>query len=452
MSDLPSGQHGDLSVSRQVAGIDPSRTGTKNVDIVKAWGIMLDVVIIGAGTAGLAAARRLKDKGASFRLLEAKAQIGGRVVTDRVTLGAPVDLGGHWLHSPALNPLTPLVDRYLFHVKQGAEGFRVARNGTILSGAEHDACFAYVEHCFEKIAAAGEGDHDCAVSDLFPLRGTWHDFFEANFIAKQGVMPAQASALDFARYVWESDDWPVLDGFGALIARHAQGIPVELETPVTRITWGGKAGVTVETPRGTIEARAAIVAVSVGALAAEIIRFSPSLPDWKSQAIADLPMGSCNKVALGFTRNPFGDLDTVMLMPDLGPDQSVEFVVREGGHDIVTTMLNGPFAKELAAEGARATADYALTQLAAIFGSDVKACVTDRLVFADWDHDPWIAGCYAAAKPGCHVARAELARPIESRLFFAGEAMHGRYSGDVHGAHLTGEAAAEAALAMLRGG
>src|SRR4029453_18557798 len=187
MSDLPSGQHGDLSVSRQVAGIDPSRTGTKNVDIVKAWGIMLDVVIIGAGTAGLAAARRIKDKGASFRLLEAKAQIGGRVVPDRVTLGAPFDLGGHWLHSPTLNPLTPLVDRYLFHVKQGAEDFRVARGGAILAGAEHEACFAYVEDCFAKIAAVGDGDLDCPVSELFPFRGKWHDFFEANFIAKQGM-------------------------------------------------------------------------------------------------------------------------------------------------------------------------------------------------------------------------------------------------------------------------
>src|SRR4029453_10865744 len=79
MSDLPSGQHGDLSVSRQVAGVDRSVAGAKNVHIAKALGIMLDVVIIGAGAAGLAAARHLKDKGASFRLLEAKAQIGGRV-------------------------------------------------------------------------------------------------------------------------------------------------------------------------------------------------------------------------------------------------------------------------------------------------------------------------------------------------------------------------------------
>jgi monoamine oxidase len=409
---------------------------------------MLDIVIIGAGAAGLAAARRLQEKGATFRLLEAKTHIGGRVVTDSVTLGVPIDLGAHWLHSPALNPLTPLVDRYLFHVKQGAEDFRVARGGTILAGAEHEECFAYLEECFEKVAAVG--DLDCPVSALFPVRGKWHDFFEANFIAKQGMPLAQSSALDFARYVWEGDDWPVLDGFGALVARHAQGIPVQLETPATRIVWSGKAGVTVETPRGVLEARAAIITISTGVLANEAIRFAPALPDWKRQAVEDLPLGSCNKVALSFTRNPFGEFDTVMLMPDLGPGPSVEFILREGGRNVVTTMFNGPHAKALAADGARAMADYALTQLAAIFGNEVKASVTDRLVFADWDHDSWIGGCYAAAKPGRFAARADLARPVEDRLFFAGEAAHDRYMGDVHGAHLSGEAAADAALAVVR--
>jgi monoamine oxidase len=412
---------------------------------------MLDAVIVGAGAAGLAAARRLQDRGASFRLLEAKAHIGGRAITDVTSLGAPVDLGAHWLHSPSLNPLTPLADRYGFHVKQGPEDFRVARNGSVLAGAEHDSCLAYVEHCFAEVATAGDGDHDCAVSELFPFRGKWHDFFEANFVAKQGVPAAQSSALDFARYVWEGDDWPVLDGLGALIGRHGRGIEVALRTPATRISWGRRAGVAAETPRGTIEARCAIMAVSTGVLGRETIRFTPALPDWKRQAIDELPMGSCNKVALGFTRNPFGNCETVMLMPDLGSGQSIEFLVREDGRDIVTAMINGPFAKALAVEGADATADYALTQLAAIFGNDVKACVTGRPLLADWDHDPWIAGCYAGARPGCHAARAELARPIENRLFFAGEATHERYMGDVHGAHLSGEAAADAALDALRG-
>lgn len=410
---------------------------------------MLDTVIIGAGAAGLAAARRLKNAGADFLIIEAKAHIGGRAVTDSTTFGAPVDLGAHWLHSPALNPLTSLVDRYGLRARQGPEDFRVARNGRIFAGAEHTACFDYVERCFAKVAAFAGAEHDCPVSELFPVRGRWHDFFEANFIAKQGLPPGQCSAIDFARYVWEGDDWPVLDGYGALIARHAEGIEVTFETPATGVSWSGKAGVTVETPRGILEARSAIVTVSAGVLANETIRFTPSLPDWKLQAIADLPMGHCNKVVLGFTRNPFGDADTMMLMPDLGPEQSVEFVVREDRRNLVTAMINGPFAKALAAGGVGAMADYALAQLAAIFGNAVKTCVMDCCAFADWDHDPWIAGCYATAKVGRFSARADLARPVGNRLFFAGEAVHGRYTGDVHGAHLTGEAAADAVLTSV---
>lgn len=411
---------------------------------------MLDVIVVGAGAAGLAAARRLEAARATYVVLEAKDRIGGRTVTDTATLGAPVDLGGHWLHSPAVNPLTPLVDRYGFHVQHGPEDFRVAQHGRLLDAAANAECLAYIDHCFEKIAAAGGERVDCLVADLFPFHGTWHGMFEAAFMAKQGVPVRAASAQDFARYVWEGDDLPVLDGLGALVARHAAGLRVQCDTPATRISWGGKEGIAVETPHGTLPARTAIVTVSTSVLAAEVVRFDPALPDWKRNAIADLPMGSCNKIALGFRANVFGDFAGTMLMPDLGPDRSVELVLREGGRDTVVAMFNGPAAKDLAAEGARAGADHALDVLAGLFGNTIRSAAKARFVAADWDHDPWIRGCYAAAVPGRADSRAILARPVEDRLFFAGEATHDRFMGDVHGAHLSGEAAADAVLAVLR--
>lgn len=411
---------------------------------------MLDVIVIGAGAAGLAAARRLEAARATYVVLEAKDRIGGRTVTDTATLGAPVDLGGHWLHSPAANPLTPLVDRYGFHLRRSAEDFRFAQDGRVLDAAENAACAAYIDHCFDKIAVAGAERVDCAVADLFPFHGKWHGMFEAAFTAKQGVTPRDASAQDFARYVWEGDDLPVLDGLGALVARHAEGLEVRLRTPATRVAWGKAGGVAVETPQGALQARAVIIAVPVGVLAAEIIRFDPPLPDWKLGAIADLPMGSCNKVAFAFGSNVFGDLADVMLMPDLGPDRSVELVIREGGRDTATVMFNGPSAKALAAEGADASADYALSVLAGLFGNEIRRAAGKRFVVADWDHDPWIRGCYTAARMGAAEARARLARPVEDRLLFAGEATHDRFMGDVHGAHLSGEAAADAVRAVLR--
>jgi monoamine oxidase len=288
------------------------------------------------------------------------------------------------------------------------------------------------------------------VADLFPERGRWHDLFEAAFVAKQGVPVDRASARDFALYVWEGDDWPVVDGLGALVARCAGGLAVELATPVLRVAWGRRSGVALETPRGVLEARAALLTVSTGVLAGEAIRFDPPLPEWKRDAIAAFPMGSCNKVAFGFTRNPFGDLDTVLLLPDLGPDRSVEFLLRPGGRDLAVATFNGPFAAELAGQGAGAMRDFAVGELARIFGSELGRRVRDPLLAADWDRDPWVRGSYAAVRPGCTGLREALARPVADRLFFAGEAVHDRYMGDVHGAHLSGEAAAEALLAALR--
>ena len=241
----------------------------------------------------------------------------------------------------------------MFHVKQGAEDFRVARNGAHPERARSTTNASPMSSIAStRSTSIGGGEHDCAVSELFPFRGKWHDFFEATFVAKQGVPSDQASALDFARYVWEGDD---LAGAGRLRRpdRASRARASRSSWKRRRRASPGAARTASRSRRRAARSKRAPRSSRCrpACWRARSIRFAPSLPDWKLQAIDDLPLGSCNKVALGFTRNPFGDLDTVMLMPDLGPGQSVEFVVREGGRDIVTTMLNGPHAKALAARG-----------------------------------------------------------------------------------------------------
>ncbi len=249
-----------------------------------------------------------------------------------------------------MNPLTPLAERYGIRVDRSPGPARLAIDGRLLSGAEAAAAEAGIADGFGRIAAARDG-RDGAVSDLVddPSSG----LFEAAFLAKQGVPPAECSSIDFARCVWEGEDWPVLDGLGALVARHARSVPVELGTPVTRIAWHGRDHVAVETPRGAVEARAVIVTVPAGVLAGDALGFDPPLPDWKRQAIADLPMGSCNKLSLGLTGNPFGDVAGPILAAGSGADRSVEFLLREDGRDVVTMMVNGAFAKDLAAAARR---------------------------------------------------------------------------------------------------
>jgi monoamine oxidase len=409
---------------------------------------MEDVVIIGAGAAGLAAAAEVQRAGRRYRLLEAAPAIGGRARTDRATFGVPVDLGCHWLHSPAQNPFTPVAQRLGFRVRTGAQSEAYAWNGQRLNEREFEEAGAYVDACFDRIHAA-KAEPDCAVADLFPTKGPWHRQFEEAFLLKQGLPSTMSSAHDFAAYVWEGDDWPVIDGLGDLVARSADGIRAELSTAARRIDWGSR-DVAVGTDRGTIEAHQAIVTVSMGVLQSGLIRFDPALPDWARTAIDGLPMGSMNKIVVGFRRNVFGDLEHSLWMASTSERQAVECVIRPGGANIALGMVGGPFGKELAGAGAGAMADYLVSALCELFGNDVRAALEPTQLLIDWDANPFIAGCYAVAKPGAAESRTVLTQPIGECLHFAGEALHAIYCGDVHGAHFSGIAAAQRALTRLK--
>jgi monoamine oxidase len=404
---------------------------------------MLDAVVIGAGAAGIAAARRLSELHLTHALVEAKPFAGGRALTDNVTLGVSVDLGAHWLHTPDENPLKGFADSLGVRYLKRAYSTRYARGAGWLSDAEASACAEYVEQCFERIEAAGETHTDRAVSELLDDQSPWTSSFSAEFAAKQGVTPREASTLDFARYVWEGDDLPVVGGFGNVVARLAAGMQLTTGCAVSRVDHSRAGAVRVATGRGDIEARAVILTVSTGVLR-DGIAFDPPLPAWKRSAIEALPMGSCNKVALRFQRDVFDGLRDCLVLPQRGAAEALELVVRPDARDLVVCLVNGPFGRELAGAGEETMRDYALERLCEIFGNALRGAVAPERVFVDWDRDAYVRGSFSAALPGRADARRALALPVDTRIFFAGEATHPHFMGDVHGAWLSGLAAADA--------
>jgi monoamine oxidase len=409
---------------------------------------MLDVVVIGAGAAGIAAGRRLSELGLTSMLIEAKPAVGGRASTDNDTFGVPFDRGCYWFHSPEHNPLIAHADALgISYLKRG-QMTRYAQNGHWLNRAEASACEGYIESCFERIEAHVRYGQDRAASELFESSDPWHSAFEAEFTAKQGVPSQQGSTFDFARYLWTGEDLPVVGGLGNLIVRLAADLPLSLNTPVSHIELS-PGSVRIGTSRGTLEARAAIVTVSTGVLQSGAIRFAPELPDWKRSAIDALPMGHCNKIAVSFQRPVLGDCDNWLVVPLRGSAEAVELVLKPGGHEMAVGLFNGPFGKELAEAGAAAMVDYTVERLVEIFGSDLRQALSPVHAIADWDRDPFVLGYVSAALPGRADARLDLARPIDDRLFFAGEATSLQFMGDVHGAWLSGIEAAEAAARAL---
>lgn len=403
---------------------------------------MLDVVVVGSGAAGLAAAQELEIQGISYHVLEARSSIGGRAATDVTTLGYPVDLGCHWLHSPGHNPFTKIAADFGVRVKKDGQDHFVIQNGQVLDTGEAEQATQFVEICFARLKDAAALPTDMSVAAfLNEQHSRWWPLFEHCFLGKQAVMPDQASAKDFAAYVWEGGDWPVLDGLGAVVQRHAKHIPVELNSPVVRIHWGG-AGVRIDTAKGQIEARGVIVTASTSVLARGKIIFDPPLPEAKRNAIESLPMGSCNKVALRFEKDMFGTRESAMVLPDTAQTKQIELILQPGGHNGVVALISGPCALELGRQGRQAMIDFTLSRLQEIYGSTIRKNVAPEALVMNWDAEDYIGGCWATAIPGAAEARKTLVEPLNKRVYFAGEATSQRYAGDVHGAHFSGIEAA----------
>ena len=406
---------------------------------------MFDALIIGAGAAGISAARRLKEHGRTARILEAKPHIGGRTLTDTKTFGIPIDLGAHWFHSAATNPLRVYADALGHRYIPNALTERHAVGERFLDSIESKAAETAVYAAFDRLNALQDGTADRAAIAYFPEaeRGPWHAAFVAGFLAKQGVPLEQCSALDVSRYQWEGDDLPVTGGYGALIARLAEGLDIVLGAPVASIDATARDCVRVTTLEGTLEAKAVIITVSTGVLGAETIRFDPPLPERTRSAIAGVPMGSCNKLALRFRPGTFGPARNEMLLPLGLSDEAIEIVLCEEGNNIAVTMFNGAQATAIAREGKAAMRAMVLDVLAGLYGSDIRKAVEPGLVLADWDHDPFVRGYVSAARPGEAHQRGVLAEPVDSRILFAGEATSPHAMGDANGAWLEGIRAAD---------
>ncbi len=208
-----------------------------------------DLIVVGAGAAGLAAARRARELGLNVLILEAKDRIGGRAQTDVATFGLPWDRGAHWLHNASHNPFTAFADAEGFAYERAPAPRRLWSEGWA-DAALQTELDDYYARAFAAVRAAGAAGLDRPAAEVIPPHPRLRAMFDSWLAAFAGVDPERLSTLDYARYQDGGGNWPVTDGYGALLARFGQGLPVVLATRALRIRWGGKV-VSVETARGT---------------------------------------------------------------------------------------------------------------------------------------------------------------------------------------------------------
>lgn len=400
-------------------------------------------VVIGGGAGGIAAARNLHDAGREVLLLEASDRLGGRARTETVA-GLPVDCGCGWLHSAKRNPWTRIAER---------RGLTVDRASPKWDEQWRDLGFTPDEQ-----HASGEGwdrwdaaAHDARSGPDQPLSAfiapddPWRPMIDAMSGYANGANLDQVSLHDWAAYdeAASDDNWAVREGYGTLVAGHAQGVPVRLGTPVTRIDHRGR-WLKLDTPAGTIEAAAVIVAVPTTVLASEALRFDPPLPA-KLAAADALPLGLADKVFLHVAGPPPWPAHS-HLIGDPRSAMTASYRLSPFGWPIVEAFFGGRCAEELERGDAAA---FAVDELVGLLGSDWRTRLTP-LATTRWRQEPWIGGSYSHARVGQAGQRQVLAATIDDRLFFAGEACHRSDFSTAHGAYETGIVAADAVIALQR--
>lgn len=412
----------------------------------------IDVLIIGAGLAGLACARRLKSAGKTVVVLEARQRLGGRIYTSR-QLGYPIDLGASWLHGISNNALYPVVtsQAYLRTVPTNYDDLiTIGPDAKPWGPSRTRRAESWIERFVRD--AEQNGNISSPVSRRVPAGAGPDQEFElvADVIHEVGADLGQIAS----KYpqgdgrVLRGPDVMVPAGLDELVKYLATGTDVRLGQDV-RVIKNGRTGVSVTTASGTVfSAKSLCCTAPLGVLQNNVIRFDPPLPAAKTIAIKSLGMGLLDKIVLQFP-SVFWDPQQLIRNDSSNQGLWAEWynLMPVIGRPVLMGFNAASTAKQIARMPDAAVVASALSELRRCYPTKNIPAPSGYLV-TRWGQDPYALGSYSYIRVGSAPSyREELGKPWNS-LVFAGEAISTQFPATMQGAFSSGEDAAKKLLAL----
>jgi len=412
----------------------------------------LDLIIIGAGPAGIAAGRAAMARGLSIQIVEARHRLGGRVLT-RSFAGHAVDLGAHWLHAGPINPVVRLARSEGIRLRRAPQESHLLRDGRQLDArrkSAYGAAFARADgalNAASRLLTSASGHHGAAVvgrtdapaAAFLPQLGPWRRPVAAISGLVCGRPLELVSAGDYASAEY-ADNHFAPDGFGAVMARLGRRLPVRLGVRATGIDWSGR-GVVVETEAGALSARGCIVTVPPLVLQQGHLSFTPALPPETEAALHGFRAAIYEHVLLRWPGAPWQGRDRIATLTGRRID-GIGLLTCLDGSALHYIELDEPMACALRQpRGLRAGLEVRAL-LASQFGA---RAIRDLSVLhvSDWAGDALSLGSWSSVPPGLAHIRDALAQPVAGRLAFAGEMTDHSQWGTVGAAWGAGERAVD---------
>ena len=412
------------------------------------------VIVIGAGLAGLAAARDLQAAGREVVVVEARDRIGGRLWTSRLWPDLPMDIGASWIHGTKGNPLTALADA------AGAARVATSYDRSLTLGPKGEEADLSDDKAEALVAAARAGaealDEDVSLAEAVQSSSGWAEagastrrrvrhYVNGSYEQEYGADWAEASAwhIDAAKeYGGQDVLFPA--GIDQLTTHLAQGLTLRLGQTVTALAPTGT-GVRVTLADGsTLEAGHVVVTLPLGVLKSGSVALAEPLAPARQVAIDGLGMGLLNKCWLRFDRIAWdAEVDWIeWLSPRDGYWSQWVSLGRALGAPVLLAFHAGSQARAVEAMDDAATMAEAHGALKAAFGTAFPAPIAAQI--SRWSQDPFAGGSYSFHATGTSpdTRRALAGADWDGRLVFAGEAAEPVYSGTAHGAFLSGRTAA----------